>query len=56
MGNLISCGWVVLRGVEVTDGVMHKIGTIASKGKWNSISTEKNREMKYNSNSTTPKT
>ena len=35
---------------------MHKIGAIASKGKWNSISTEKNREMKYNSNSTTPKT
>ena len=36
--------------------MIHKIASIASKGKWNSISTETNREMKYNSNSTTPKT
>ena len=56
MGNLVACGWVVLRGVEVSDGVMNKISTIASKGNWNSISTETNREMKYNSTSTTPKT
>ena len=52
IGNLALCGWVVLRGVEVSDEVNHKIRTIATKGKWNSISTEKNRQMKYNSNST----
>ena len=41
IGNLESCGWVVLRGVEVTDGVNQKMRTIANKGKWNSILTEK---------------
>ena len=38
----------------MTDGVNHKMRTIANKGKWNSISTETNRQMKYNSNSRTP--
>ena len=55
IGNLESCGWVVMRGVEVTDVINNKMRSIATKGKWNSISTEKNRQMKYNSNSATPR-
>ena len=41
IGNLDLCEWVVLRGVEFSDEVKHKIQIIATKGKWNSISTGK---------------
>ena len=33
IGNLYLCGWVVLRGVEVSDETNNKIRTIATKGK-----------------------
>ena len=56
IGKLTLYGWVVLLGVEFSDEVNMKIRAIANKGKWSSISTEKNRQMKYNSNSTTPRT
>ena len=41
IGNLALCGWVVLGGIKVSDEVNMKIRAIANKGKWNSISTEK---------------
>ena len=48
LGDLETLGWVVLRGVEVTESISTKIDEIIDSGKWHSISTEKNRQMKYN--------
>ena len=46
---------MVLRGVKVTDFIARKIDDITETGKWHSISTEKNRQMKYNHTSRIPK-
>ena len=54
LGGFEHCGWVVLRGVPVTSHVELKLQGIASKGRWNSISTEGNRWMKYNYQSKVP--
>jgi hypothetical protein len=39
---------VVLRGINVTEGIDEKLTTIVMKGKWKLIITETNRLMKYN--------
>jgi hypothetical protein len=40
LGDLETCGWVVMRGVSVSDPMQDKMEAIANKGRWKSISTE----------------
>jgi hypothetical protein len=56
LGDLGTCGWVVLRGVSVTDPMQDKMEAIAKKGRWKSISTETHRLMKYTYQSKIPLT
>jgi len=48
LGDLQKVGWLVLRKLNANQEVKEKIEEISNKGKRNSISTEKNRMMKYN--------
>ena len=56
LGDLDTCGWVVMRGVSVNDNMQDKMTAIAMKGKWKSISKERHRLTKYNYQSKIPLT
>ena len=56
LGDMRKLGWVVLRGVSVTDTMQAKMEAIAKKGRWKSISTETHRLMKYSNQSKVPVT
>ena len=52
---LKALGWVDLRGVVFDGNLQNMIEGIANSGKWKTVSTEGNREMKYDINSPIPK-
>ena len=54
LGDMETCGWVVLRGIHVTQNIYDKTMAICNNGRWFPISTEKNRLMRYNHNSKLP--
>ena len=53
--NLKKLGWVVLRGVEVSDQVQNTIEGSNNTGKCKTIAAEGNRKTKYDINSPIPK-